>query len=944
MICHEDIFTPIVHWSSATPDAAALLMHGADAVTYAELVRRLDAVAQRIGAHPLGESGVVAIVLPGGGLMAIACLATMSCAIAAPMNPDMKYPEYLTALKATGTRLLLAHAAPHPVRDAARDLGIAIADFDASWFQTPSAGRRLDGLRIPPGDRTTLLLQTSGTTSSPKIVPLTHRNIAASAANLAASLALQPADRCLHFLPFFHVGGLVDVLAAPLITGGSTICMPGFTAPEFFSSLGRDKPSWTQAAPTMIHELVDHAKQNPGVSGSHNLRLLRSVSASLPVDLMERCEALLGVPVIEIYGMTETAGVITSNPCPPGRRMPGSVGIAAGASVEILGETGDVLPPGEVGEVVVSGPSVMAGYLGEPALGLGSHGYRLPTGDLGVLDTDGYLYLRGRRKEMINRGGEKVSPFEVDAVLASHPDVRDAAIFALPHPTLGEEVAAAVVLHSGCMSDEAELRSYLSQRLAFFKVPAAIVFVDALERTRGGKLQRHLLAAQHADGILARTSQRPTHVAPSNLLARQLTDLWEEILQCKPVGMADNFFSLGGNSLKAARFINALQDSLGEIIYVSSLFDAPTPALYEAFLRHSHPAAVARLLGQSLAPQQASLPMVDAQMIADFERRIVRAGKVVPDGSGPNPSAIFVLSAPRSGSTLLRAMLAGHPDLFSPPELYLLSYLTLSERREAFPPAHRSQLEGNLRAVMELRGEGSEICAELISGLEDKHMPTKDYYRLLQRWMGDRTLVDKTPAYASDPAVLRRAEDWFGEPFYIHLVRHPYGMIRSFEEARLGQLWFPRLVGFTGERLEDQTFAPRHLAEMVWFILNRNIRTFLATIPRQRQLTISYEALVSAPEDTMRRLCDAMGRLFEPAMITPYEAKERRMLDGVHAVSRMIGDPKFHQHKAVDGAAADQWKTAWEVDFLGAEATGLAQELGFHETIATALDREEFAF
>jgi acyl-CoA synthetase (AMP-forming)/AMP-acid ligase II len=339
------------------------------------------------------------------------------------------------------------------------------------------------------------VLHTSGTTSRPKIVPLRHVNVAASAHHIGQCLALGPGDVCLNIMPLFHIHGLIAAVLASLAAGGAVVATPGFNAFRFFGWFNEARPTWYTAVPTMHQALLPLAARNQPAIAAGRLRFIRSSSASLPPQAMLDLEQAFGVPVIESYGMTEAAHQMASNPLPPRPRFPGSVGIAAGPEVGIMDDQGRLLASGELGEVVIRGRNVTSGYENNPAANATAFAdgwFR--TGDQGTLDEQGYLRLTGRLKEIINRGGEKVSPLEVDAILMEHPAVAQCLTFALPHPKLGEEVAAAIVLRDGAQADQQGLRDFVSARLSDFKVPRRIVFLDEIPKGATGKLQRIGLA------------------------------------------------------------------------------------------------------------------------------------------------------------------------------------------------------------------------------------------------------------------------------------------------------------------------------------------------------------------------------------------------------------------------------------------------------------------
>jgi acyl-CoA synthetase (AMP-forming)/AMP-acid ligase II len=349
----------------------------------------------------------------------------------------------------------------------------------------------------PDPDHIALVLHTSGTTSRPKIVPLRQRNLVASAQHIARTLALTPADRSLVVMPLFHIHGLIGALLSSMYAGASVHCPPGFNALKFFGWLDEAKATWYSAVPTMHQTVLARAERNAEILARRKLRFIRSSSASLPPPVMKALEETFGCPVLESYGMTEATHQMASNPLPPAARKPGTVGLAAGPEVAIMDTTGNLLPRGSTGEIVIRGPNVTAGYANNPKANAEAftHGW-FRTGDQGVMDADGYLSLTGRLKEIINRGGEKIAPREVDDVIMDHPAVAQVVTFGMPHEKLGEDVAAAVVLKEGQSVTEPELRDFIATKLANFKVPRKILFLAEIPKGATGKLQRIGLAAK----------------------------------------------------------------------------------------------------------------------------------------------------------------------------------------------------------------------------------------------------------------------------------------------------------------------------------------------------------------------------------------------------------------------------------------------------------------
>jgi acyl-CoA synthetase (AMP-forming)/AMP-acid ligase II len=477
--------------ASATPD-----------LTYGGLRSLIERTISALNQSGVGRGDRIAIVLPNGPEMATAFIAIASGMTAAPLNPGYKTAEfefYLSDVKAKA--LVVEQGSTSPAVEVARQLGIALITLapepaqGAGWFRLScetSLGNCTAG--FAEQDEVALILHTSGTTSRPKIVPLSQRNISVSAGNIAETLALTDHDCGLNIMPLFHIHGLMAGLLAPLSVGGRVFCTPGFNALRFFSWMDEAKPTWYTAVPTMHQAILMRAANNREIIARNPLRFARSSSSSMPPQVIAEVRNTFNTPLIEAYGMTEAAHQMASNPL-NGVQKPGAVGIAAGPEVAIMDDHGELLKPGEIGEIVIRGENVTRGYENNPAANAGAftNGW-FRTGDQGVMDEDRYVRLTGRLKEIINRGGEKISPREVDEILMDHPAVRQVVVFAMPHEKLGEEVAAAIVLRDGMIASEKELREFCAQRLVAFKVPRKIVFLEQIPLGATGKLQRIGLA------------------------------------------------------------------------------------------------------------------------------------------------------------------------------------------------------------------------------------------------------------------------------------------------------------------------------------------------------------------------------------------------------------------------------------------------------------------
>ncbi|MCP3868705.1 MAG: AMP-binding protein [Gammaproteobacteria bacterium] len=606
----KTIYDISVVQATRIPDSIALLSVSGYSLNYGVLHRQVQHLIENLRRCGVGQRDVVAVVMPNGLQMARFCFAACCGAVCAPLNPEYRADEFefhLRLLKAT--TLIIPDGMLTPATEAATQLDLRLltlhVDSEGEDPHLVSNGVEPsticdDGI-VPSQDDIALVLHTSGTTAKPKLVPLTHHNICTTANNLKAAISLGRDDVCLSLMPQFHVGGLVDLLFAPLAAGGSVLCLPNFSAPHLASILDTYKPTWTQVVPTMLKAIVDTYSSDPeAFDPNRHLRVVRCVAAALPADVSAAFRNLFpAIPVLEVYGMTETATLITTQPLPPTVGKPGSVGRAAGPRVRVVDENGHSCAPSNSGEIVVAGANVMGGYMGIDNTDT-FHGEWFRTGDWGYMDDDGDLFITGRIKEIINRSGEKISPAEVDEVLLHHPAIADTATFALPHPVFGEEVAAAIVVAQGQDKPARdEIISFLSPSLASFKIPRKVFYRDSIPRTPNGKVRRAHLAEAYQDIQDLAYSKSTSQQAPESqsALKAKLMQMWRKVLEIDSINDSDDFFDLGGDSLRAMTFISDLSEGQESAVFPTSLYDAPTISQFEQFLLTAHPALCLRLAG-----------------------------------------------------------------------------------------------------------------------------------------------------------------------------------------------------------------------------------------------------------------------------------------------------------------------------------------------------------
>jgi oxalate---CoA ligase len=634
-IPHKQTVAPTLHQlltcrARTAPGLFAIAAPGRSPLTYSCLIRQVERTVEALRAFGLNRNDRVALVLPNGPEMAVAFLAVAAGATCAPLNPGYRESEfdfYLSDLNARA--LIIGSNQESPATKVARARGIPIIELTpdvaapagvfALTGATPGTAAQ-DGFAEP--DDIALVLHTSGTTARPKMVPLTHTNICNSGHSISLTLELNEKDRCLNIMPLFHIHGLIGAVVSSMTAGASVVCTPGFDAERFFEWTNDLEPTWYTAVPTMHSAVLPRTPAHREIIARRPLRFIRSCSAAMPQRLLTELEEAYGTRVIESYGMTEAAHAISSNPLPPLPRKLNSVGMAAGPDIAIMDAVGNLLPVGEVGEVVLRGSNVMRGYENNPAANQSNfHAGWFRTGDQGRFDTDGYLYLIGRLKEIINRGGEKIAPREVDDILCQHPAVSQAVAFAVPHPTLGEDVAAAVVLKQNAVVSESEILQFVSERLADFKTPKHLLIVDQIPKGPTGKIQRIGLADKLADKLALKL--QANFLAPQTSIEMQLSDIWKDLLKLDRVGVRDSFYAVGGDSLALAIMVTVVEDRFKMPLPMDSVLQGPTIENIAGLLQQGTSSSVSAGSSATAAPARGK-PIRDS-ILSGIKNRLLQA-------------------------------------------------------------------------------------------------------------------------------------------------------------------------------------------------------------------------------------------------------------------------------------------------------------------------------
>ncbi|MBV9788063.1 MAG: amino acid adenylation domain-containing protein, partial [Chloroflexi bacterium] len=913
--------------AARTPDAVALRFED-QTLRYAELDARANQLAQHLLSLGVAPETRVGLYVERSLDLVVGLLGIWKAGGASvPIDPS--YPaeriQFMlgdsAAMVLVTQNTLLGSLPEHAAQ-------VVCLDVDAATLAQGSTAN--PPVRITPANLA-YLIYTSGTTGRPKAVQVEHRQLLNVLHASQQTFGYQASDVQPWIASIAFDIALFELLN-PLLAGGTTEIVAQRQALDGARLLD-GIAEWTQlhAVPSLLRQIVQTvtAAQAQGTVASRLRRIFVGGDAVPPELLADAQAAFPEAELVVLYGPTEGTIICTRYVVPrdrrPVRQLIGQP--LPNMQVRVYDPHGQLAPIGVAGELYLGGAGVTRGYLNRPELTAekfveldGQRWYR--TGDRVRYLPDGTLEFLGRTDAQVKIRGYRIEVGEVEAVLAQHEAVVATVVMAREDVPGDRRLVAYVVPDAVQPPTVTELRRFLGTALPEYMVPGAFVFLGALPLTPNGKVDRKALPAPDQ----ARPDLEKAFVAPRTPLEELLAGLWQDVLGLQAVGVHDNFFELGGNSIQAAILINKLQAALGEVVYVVAVFDAPTIADLAAYLLTHTPQAAARILGVD-APAQVTTeaevtpePTVDAALLAEMREVVTPLPPRAAHLARPkNPRAIFLLSPPRSGSTLLRVMLAGHPQLFAPPELELLSFNTLDDRKIAFTGRDRFWLEGTVRAIMAIRGCDAPTAERIMAECEAQGQTVQEFYALMQSWLGARTLVDKTPSYALDLKILQRMEEDFEQPLYIHLLRHPYGMIRSFEDARLDQVFFRH----------DHSFPTRTLAELIWTVCQQNIQSFLTEIPAERQHQLRFEDLTAQPEHVLEDLCRFLGLPYRPEMAQPYQDKQQRMTDGIHAMSKMVGDVKFHQHTSVDARISERWKEHYTRDFLGDPTWQLAESLGY---------------
>ena len=929
------------------PLAPAVIARG-ETISFQELNRRANQLARRLMAMGMGPDQLAGILLERSIEMVVALMAVLKTGGAyIPMDTDQPETRLQGMTAAVPIRVLITR------EDLRKKVGLpagSVVCLDAQ--QELIAAEEPENLgRIPQPEHLAYTIFTSGSTGAPKAAGVSHRGWCNLLFWYISEFGIASGDRFL-LVSSFSFDLTQKNIIAPLIVGGQLHLQDArrYDPGKILEEIHTREITLLNCTPSAFYPLVERKKDSfAKLAGLRCLFL-----GGEPISAQRLAPWVLSegfrTEIANTYGPTECTDIsafwrlnredLTCDaPIPIGHP-------AANASLLVLDRYRNLVPPKVVGVLYIGGAGVGHGYINDSVLtaekfaplpGIGADGELFYcTGDLARRRADGVIEFVGRVDHQVKIRGHRIELTEIENALRRHPAVRDAAVTTREEWGLDKRLVAYILAEPGTKTTIGELRDYIKGRLPEYMRPAFWVLLDEFPLSPNGKVDRKALPPPAGAAKKSQNADRE----PQDALEAFLVDIWREALNLEAVGRKDHFFNdLGGDSIQAAIFINKLQEKIGANFFVISIYSNPTIAGFSRYLKENHPQAITAVQQCGAPSGNPTTPGVQWGLCGDKAvtgldfsspgdiRAEIRRSPLAPSDRIRSrkrklESAVFILSPPRCGSTLTRVMMAGHPGLFCPPELELLSFEKLSQRKAFFAGKYRFWLEGAPRAIMALKDCTKDEAGAIMKANEEQDMSAAGFYQLLQQWMHPRRLVDKTPSYSLSRHILKRAEELFHDARYIHLARHPYGMITSFEEARLQETFD---IFFH----DPARHTPRQLAEIIWFIGNRNIIEFLGDIPGERRCLVRFEDLLDDPEETMRNLCRFIDIPFHAEMLTPYRDKEKKMTDGLHPQSKMIGDYKFHYFQKIEKSTARRWQKKIQRDFLANETWRIAEELGY---------------
>jgi len=877
------------------------LTDGIQTLSYQELQNRVMALSHRVAPVVVEPGTPVAIYLVRGVDLIVAILAILKAGGSyVPLDTDSPSDRVAFILDDSGASAML-------ISDDGNEPPTVSRPISTINIAKPSSTASLSSV-LPTAEDAAYTIYTSGSTGKPKGVAVSHANVLRLIDSTQDEFEFGPEDVWTMFhSPAFDFS--VWEIFGPLLTGGLLAVVPWDVTRDpanFYRFVADNRITVLNQTPSAFARFD---QQDESSEAALKIRLVIFGGEALDFRSLASWSERHGLehPVlVNMYGITETTVHTTIRPIvsddfltPQKSRIGAPI---ADLGIALVDKDMRPVMRGAIGEIVVYGPGVAAGYRNRPELnterfpdarefpGLSEQGvsgrvYR--SGDLARLTADDDLEYCGRADNQIKIHGYRIEPGEVEAAIDAHPAVRRSLISLFTDESGIPGLLAHLTWRPGAEADIGSVRSSILAKLPRYMCPSRFVVVDEFPLTMNGKIDRERLPS--VEKSISETRLERTSSATGLAIRDSVMQAWKTVLSTDHILDHDDFFELGGDSVRAAMVVNMVQETLDQILYVAGLFEYPILEDYISYLEREYQDSRAE------APLTARASPIDFE---SFLGLIDQTAAVITSEGAKNPPAVFILSPPRSGSTLLRVLLGGHSQMFAPPELELLRFQTLDDRRVAFSGPTSFYLEGLIRALMELKDCS---LAEAEQWIEEKTacgVTTKAMFFELQAMAKGKILVDKTPSYALEPNALQRIEQDFESPIYIHLYRHPCAMINSFRKAHLQEIFFRR----------DHNFPPEVLAELIWTQSHINILSLLENVPSERQVAVNFENLVCDTKVELQRICATIGIDCEEEMLNLYNDGRRKMTDGIRAESRMIGDVRFHQHENINTAVTDAWR------------------------------------
>jgi len=903
-------------------------------ITHEQLYHMANQWGRYIRESGVKSNTLVAILMDKGWEQVVAAYGVLQSGAAyVPIDPNQPQERINWLLENSQTELILTQSRLKNQISWPEDTKRVYVDSEDLSEIDDSELEHLQG-----PDDLAYVIYTSGSTGEPKGVMLNHRGVVNALIQTNNSYKIDSDSRVLAVTALHHDMSVYDVFG--VIGAGGALIMPnpeGRRDPAHWSELMLlHRPTVWNSVPAMMDMLLEFADAKPGAIPA-TLRYAFLGGDWIPVTLPERLvRHVPDATVVSVGGPTETTLWNIWYPVnevkPDWNSIPYGTPIA-NTKYYILDDKMNVCPAGVIGEMYIHGAGVASGYWRDHDKTCKSFiiypktGERLyRSGDLGRLLPDGNIEFCGRVDLQVKLRGNRVELGEIETILNRHPDIKQAVVTVREDEPGEKKLVAYITQPDRCSTNITVLRNYIDQYLPDYMMPGAWVFLNKIPLTQNGKIDRKSLPKPGRE----RPELSQPYSAPRTRLEKYLAALWCDVLNIDQVGVNDRFFELGGTSLQAANFIATLHKDLGEFIYTITIFNTPTVSEYAIFLESEYQNTIKEkfgLSGQSVKqPSRSHIGKEDNDKVNRQSVNIMRK-KIIPalhdtrsnNTDKNNSRAIFVLSTPRSGTTLFRVMLAGHPSLFATAELLLLGFNTLKERRSAYTGKFELWLEGLIRAIMEIKQCGADEARSFMKNYEESDCTTREFYQVLQEMIGDKTLVEKSPAYSLDMSSMEKAERDFDKPTYVHLTRHPYSMVCSFEKNHTDQVLF----------LNDHNFSSRVLGELIWLISHQNILDFLDNIPEERKCRVQFESLVKHPKDVMEGLSRSLNIDYDPILVDPYRDMDSKMVDGIHKTSIPMGDTNFLEHKRIDPKVADSMNDVNSDNFLSEMTWTLAEKLGY---------------